>query len=136
MYTCNAHLQRERSSHTATNKCLRCAVRNPSGPPGDAISPERDHRQHLQRGRPRRLPTSGVYASSKFALEAISEALAREEAEHGIHVLIVEPGAFRTNFLSAYVAAERGLGGHSEDGVVGKAMNRRAEYQGKQIDDP
>lgn len=82
------------------------------------------------------LPTGGLYASSKFALEAISEALAREEAEHGIHVLIVEPGAFRTNFLGAYVTAERGLGGHSKDGVVGKAMNRWAEYQGKQAGDP
>lgn len=82
------------------------------------------------------LPTSGLYAASKFALEAVSECLAREEAEHGIHVLIVEPGAFRTNFLGAYVTAEKGLGGHSETDVVGKAMDRWAEYKGKQPGDP
>lgn len=82
------------------------------------------------------LPTSGLYAASKFALEGLSEALAREEAEHGVHVLIVEPGGFRTNFLGAYVAAEKGLGGHSEDGVVGQAMRRWDAYEGKQPGDP
>lgn len=82
------------------------------------------------------LPTSGLYAASKFALEALSEALAREEAEHGLHVLVVEPGAFRTNFLGAHVAAEKGLGGHSKDGVVGTAMGRWAEFRGQQAGDP
>lgn len=82
------------------------------------------------------LPTSGLYAASKFALEAVSEALAREEAEHGLHVLIVEPGAFRTNFLGAYVVAQRGLAGHSPQDVVGRAMDRWAEYRGKQPGDP
>ncbi len=43
----------------------------------------------------------GLYASSKFAVEGISEALAEELKPLGIHVSVVEPGYFRTNFLDA-----------------------------------
>ncbi len=44
------------------------------------------------------MPGMSAYASSKFALEGISEALAAEVKPLGIHVIIVEPGAFRTAF--------------------------------------
>lgn len=44
-------------------------------------------------------PGWGVYGATKFALEGISEAMAGELAPLGIHVMIVEPGSFRTDFL-------------------------------------
>jgi NAD(P)-dependent dehydrogenase (short-subunit alcohol dehydrogenase family) len=43
----------------------------------------------------------GIYCSTKFAVEGISEALAREVGSLGISVTIVEPGYFRTDFLDA-----------------------------------
>jgi NAD(P)-dependent dehydrogenase (short-subunit alcohol dehydrogenase family) len=43
----------------------------------------------------------GIYNATKFALEGLSEALAIEGASFGLRVVIVEPGAFRTGFLTA-----------------------------------
>jgi hypothetical protein len=41
----------------------------------------------------------GVYAASKFAVEGLSEGLRQEVAPLGIAVTLIEPGAFRTDFL-------------------------------------
>jgi NAD(P)-dependent dehydrogenase (short-subunit alcohol dehydrogenase family) len=44
-------------------------------------------------------PGFSAYCSSKFAVEGLSESLAAELAPLGVRVLLVEPGAFRTNFF-------------------------------------
>jgi NAD(P)-dependent dehydrogenase (short-subunit alcohol dehydrogenase family) len=44
---------------------------------------------------------SGFYASSKAALELMSQALAAEVKPLGIKVMVVEPGAFRTHFYDS-----------------------------------
>ena len=43
-------------------------------------------------------PGFGAYCAAKFALEGLSESLAAEVGAMGIDVMIVEPGAFRTEF--------------------------------------
>ncbi|MEG0879774.1 MAG: oxidoreductase [Janthinobacterium sp.] len=43
----------------------------------------------------------GVYSSTKFAVEGITEAMHTELKPLGIHATVVEPGYFRTDFLDA-----------------------------------
>ncbi|MCW0060312.1 SDR family NAD(P)-dependent oxidoreductase, partial [Burkholderia pseudomallei] len=43
----------------------------------------------------------GVYSSTKFAVEGITEALHAELQPLGVHATVVEPGYFRTDFLDA-----------------------------------
>ena len=48
----------------------------------------------------RGLDAASLYCATKFAVEGFSESLAAELAPFGIHVTIVEPGPFRTDFLT------------------------------------
>jgi NAD(P)-dependent dehydrogenase (short-subunit alcohol dehydrogenase family) len=43
-------------------------------------------------------PNIGLYHASKWALEGFSQSLALEVAEHGIHVTLVEPAGFATDW--------------------------------------
>ncbi|MFZ0902837.1 MAG: SDR family NAD(P)-dependent oxidoreductase, partial [Mycobacterium sp.] len=55
------------------------------------------------------LPTYGAYAGSKFALEAVSDALRREVSDIGIKVVVVEPGAVKTEMAERGIATAEGL---------------------------
>jgi len=51
------------------------------------------------------LPILGLYNASKFAVEGLSETLASEVAGYGIHVTLVEPNGYATDWANA--SAER-----------------------------
>ncbi|BBX99814.1 short-chain dehydrogenase [Mycobacterium seoulense] len=55
------------------------------------------------------LPTYGAYAGSKFALEAVSDALRREVSDFGIQVVVVEPGAVKTEMAERGIATAEAL---------------------------
>ncbi|GGB22900.1 oxidoreductase [Mucilaginibacter rubeus] len=57
----------------------------------------------------------GIYCATKFAVNGFSETLSAEVAPFGIKVTIVQPGYFRTNFLSA--------------GSLAVPQNQIADYQ-------
>lgn len=46
------------------------------------------------------LPTMGIYSATKFAVEGYSEALQAEVKDFGIHVTMVEPNSFKTDFFA------------------------------------
>ena len=47
-------------------------------------------------------PFGGLYSASKFALEALSDALRMELEPFNIHVSVIEPGPVSTNFLRSW----------------------------------
>ena len=52
-------------------------------------------------------PFNGAYASSKYALEGLSESMNHEVSPFGVHVALVEPGLFETEFQRNQVRAQR-----------------------------
>lgn len=81
------------------------------------------------------LPGWGLYNSSKFAVEGLSESLFVELAPLGVKVLIVEPGPFRTDFLgrSGQEAAKQIA---DYDQTAGKTREYMKTNDGKQAGDP
>lgn len=52
-------------------------------------------------------PTIGAYHASKWALEALSQSLAQEVAGFGIHVTLIEPGGYSTDWSAPPRCAAR-----------------------------
>jgi hypothetical protein len=65
-------------------------------------------------------PSLGMYGASKWALEGMTQGLAKEVAPFGIRVLIVQPGAFTTNMMNAVQLTQKPLSAAYKDTEVGK----------------
>jgi NAD(P)-dependent dehydrogenase (short-subunit alcohol dehydrogenase family) len=79
-------------------------------------------------------PGMGAYQTAKFAVEGFSEVLNAEVKPFGIHVVIIEPGAFRTDWNGA--SMKRYDVGPDYDGTVGEMNRFRERLEGAQAGDP
>jgi NAD(P)-dependent dehydrogenase (short-subunit alcohol dehydrogenase family) len=80
-------------------------------------------------------PGAGIYCATKFALEALSEALVKEVESLGIKIIIVEPGAFRTDFNGrSLVLADTQIADYEP--IVGGLRQWLQDMDGKQPGDP
>ncbi len=78
---------------------------------------------------------TGIYCGTKFALEGLSEALAKEVESLGIKVTIVEPGAFRTDFNGRSLAVpDQQIDDYAS--TSGEFLNWIRDMDGKQPGDP
>jgi NAD(P)-dependent dehydrogenase (short-subunit alcohol dehydrogenase family) len=79
-------------------------------------------------------PGMGAYQAAKFAVEGFSEVLANETAPFGVKVVIVEPGAFRTDWQGSSMRLHA-VGPDYEE-TVGAINRYRQENDGIQPGDP
>ncbi|MEM6765847.1 MAG: oxidoreductase [Bacteroidota bacterium] len=80
-------------------------------------------------------PGVGIYNGSKFALEGIGEALAKEVAHLGIKVTNIEPGPFRTDWAGRSATFTPSKIADYEKSAA-QNMQNIGNVSGKQIGDP
>lgn len=81
------------------------------------------------------MPGSGYYSATKFALEGLSDALRKEVDPLGIRVLIVEPGAFRTDFAGRSLVGSKTMISDYDE-TVGPRRKTQDKTDGTQPGDP
>ena len=83
------------------------------------------------------MPGLGAYASSKFALEGMTEALRHELRSFGIRVVLIEPGPYKTDIFSRNKVLGRNVNDPSSPYAAQKdRLERAAEAVHKRAGDP
>jgi NAD(P)-dependent dehydrogenase (short-subunit alcohol dehydrogenase family) len=82
-------------------------------------------------------PLYGSYNATKFALEGVTEAMFYELKPHGVQVCLVEPGGFKTSFISrSKVFAEGAWNPASPYRSRSEGMKNFFEVAGDRLGDP
>lgn len=79
-------------------------------------------------------PGRAAYSAAKWGVEGFSESLALEMKLIGVHVTIIEPGGFRTDFAGSSTSLSEGRPEY--DAVVGATARMQRAYDGSQPGDP
>ena len=80
----------------------------------------------------------GWYHATKYAVEALSDALRMETKEFGIDVVLIEPGGIKTDWglIAADHLEESAKGGAYEKTATKTAAGMRKQYSGNMMSDP
>ena len=81
-------------------------------------------------------PGFGLYGSTKYAVEGISEGLATELRPLGIQVTAVAPGLFTTDFVSTDSYQSSAVILDAYKATVGAVRDRMSQFHGNQPGDP
>lgn len=80
----------------------------------------------------------GWYHATKYAVEALSDALRMETSDFGIDVVLIEPGGIKTDWglIAADHLEESSKGGAYEEIARKTAAGMRKQYSGNMMSDP
>lgn len=71
------------------------------------------------------IPCISAYTSSKFAVEGLTESIAYELEPFGIRVILIEPGAIKTNFRAGMVTGKKA---QEADSPYSPVMNKMSKF--------
>ncbi|MBR6473155.1 MAG: SDR family NAD(P)-dependent oxidoreductase [Firmicutes bacterium] len=77
------------------------------------------------------IPMQSQYSSSKYALEAFTDAVRMEMKHYGVRAAIIEPGDTRTGFTDARVTKNAGGDSEEYDNVLHKSVAKMAKDEQK-----
>jgi NAD(P)-dependent dehydrogenase (short-subunit alcohol dehydrogenase family) len=82
------------------------------------------------------IPGLSIYCAAKHAVEGLSESLARELGPFGIRITLIEPGAFRTGFISGSEHVARLPLALYDETPAGRTRASMSQYGGHEPGDP
>ncbi|WP_114241047.1 oxidoreductase [Dyella sp. C9] len=82
------------------------------------------------------VPGLGAYQAAKWAVEGFSEVLAKEVAGFGIHVTLIEPGGFRTDWGGPSMTVFEPKVDSEYTAVLAPMLTMRQSHVGRETGDP